>query len=422
MEELRQEFLIEAIAALENLQTQLKNQPLSEEFQREVFRRLHTLKGTSQTFDLSAAGKLAHEIENVLQAAKDNQLPQDENFIRLLQEGIELLLETFRSVRDKQKSISAAEYVKKIKQLIPDYSAAIGETFPENSLAFLPPNYLAQISAHEKNSLNQAVAGGKSFLLIEAGFDFADFDEKFKNIRRVLSERGEIIATFPSPKYGVQSKIGFQFFFVTGGETVEIEKILMPFGADLIFQNTARRFAADVKGILAQAVLTGEKTAQKLGKKVKFETAADEIQLSNRRLKLLSEALLHLVRNAVDHAIETEGKVKIELQNPENNLLVLRIADDGRGIDVEKIKMRAINQNLISPDRILSRSEALRLIFAHGFSTSETISEISGRGVGLDAVEDSVKKAGGEIRVESEAGKGTVFEIYLPKDEEGAEE
>jgi two-component system chemotaxis sensor kinase CheA len=182
------------------------------------------------------------------------------------------------------------------------------------------------------------------------------------------------------------------------------------------FQKSENDFGRDLKGVIEQAVVAGENAAHLLGKKVEFEIIAPDIELSGARLKNISEILLHLVRNAVDHAIKTDGKIKIEASSAPGETLLLRVADDGAGIDVEKIRDRAIAKNLISAGENLPKESLLKLIFAHGLSTSEQISEISGRGVGLDVVDNAVRNAGGEIEVESKAGQGTVFEIRLPRE------
>jgi two-component system chemotaxis sensor kinase CheA len=410
MDELRQEFLTEAILSLKNLQAKLRTEEISGNLEREIFRAFHTLKGTSQTFNFNVSGKLAHEIENLLQAKRDNQISANDAFTSLLKEGINLLLETFQRAQDKKEVAFPDDFAEKLRALIPNSSVAPAS---ESLSGIVPPNLLAQLSAHEKDSLTSAIAKGNLFYLIEAGFEFANFAEKFKDLRQILSESGEVIATFPSPKFALENKIGFQIFFVSSKDKNDIVKAVQPFGANLLFQNSENNFVNDLKGILAQAVLTGEKTAQILDKKIEFEIVADDIELSGKRLKLVSEILLHLVRNAVDHGIETRGKIKIELSNQKDALL-LRVADDGRGIDVEKIRAKAIAKNLISADEDLTKETLLKLVFAHGFSTSETVSDISGRGVGLDVVGDAVEKANGEIRLESETGKGTVFEIRLP--------
>ena len=130
---------------------------------------------------------------------------------------------------------------------------------------------------------------------------------------------------------------------------------------------------------------------------------------------MIFDVLVHLIRNAVDHAVESAGKIKINLGTEENNLR-LSVSDDGRGIDSEKIKAKAVEKYLVSAAENLTEQETLDLIFLPEFPTASKLTEISGRGIGLDAVKTAVEARGGKINVKSQSGKGTTFEIYLPKE------
>ena len=164
---------------------------------------------------------------------------------------------------------------------------------------------------------------------------------------------------------------------------------------------------------MSKVVAHGEDLANKFGKEIEFEISTDELSLSPEKLKLVFDVLLHLTRNAVDHAIEKKGRIEISVKADENGLH-LQIADDGNGVDLEKVKAKAIEKNLISADEILSEQATLDLIFQSEFSTASELTEISGRGVGLDVVKNTVEKADGTIIVKSQDSKGTTFEIFLP--------
>lgn len=412
MKNLRQEFLDESISGLENLHQKLSVEILSESLLRETFRFFHTLKGTSQTFNFNMPGRIAHELENLLQAAKDGQLPPDKNFIRLLREGTEILSETFRRDRDERENNFPNEFVQKLRNLIPDYSVAASEDFFDT----IPLEVLRQLTIEEKNSLAAAMLDAGKFYAVEVEFELSDFADKFRRLRDNLSAQSRIIATFPHSALSRKDKIGFRVFFVSRQNRQEIIELTKPFAENLTLADFKPDFAGDSTGVLAQAVAAGEKVARRFNKKIEFETTAEKIEISGKRLKLISAIFLHLIRNAVDHAIEKNGKIKIELLSKNDNLL-LRVTDDGRGLDAKKIKHQAVRKKMIAADADLTRQEIFNLIFNHGFSTAETVSEISGRGIGLDVVKDLTEKAGGEIRVESETGKGTIFEISLPKNE-----
>ncbi len=175
---------------------------------------------------------------------------------------------------------------------------------------------------------------------------------------------------------------------------------------------------------LERAARAGRQAARATGKEVAFEIAGGEVRLDKSLVEAISDPLLHLVRNAVDHGIETQerrasagknsrGAVRLEA-TAENDRVILKVTDDGRGIELESIARAAVRQGIIEAGQSVSRHQALRLIFRPGFSTAATVSTVSGRGVGLDVVERAVEQVGGEMRVWSEAHRGTTFEMIVP--------
>lgn len=179
-----------------------------------------------------------------------------------------------------------------------------------------------------------------------------------------------------------------------------------------------------LRATLERAARVGARVARGAGRDVEFETRGGSVRLDKSLAELLSEPLLHLLRNAVDHGIEgrderraagkpARGRICLEAA-ADGNRVVLRITDDGRGIDPERVTHAAQERGLISPDKQVSEQQALRLIFRPGFSTAEELSSVSGRGVGLDVVERAIEHVGGEMRVWSRKGEGTTFEMRVP--------
>jgi two-component system chemotaxis sensor kinase CheA len=175
---------------------------------------------------------------------------------------------------------------------------------------------------------------------------------------------------------------------------------------------------------LERVARAGRMAARTIGKEVVFETAGGEVRLDKTLVEAISDPLLHLVRNAVDHGIETPaeraltgksacGAVRLEAQ-ASGDRVVLKVTDDGRGIDLESVARAAIEHGIIEAGQSVTREQALRLIFRPGFSTAAVVSKMSGRGVGLDVVERAVEQIGGEMRVWSETGQGTTFEMIVP--------
>ncbi|HEX8638118.1 MAG TPA: ATP-binding protein, partial [Pyrinomonadaceae bacterium] len=215
----------------------------------------------------------------------------------------------------------------------------------------------------------------------------------------------------PSAKFAAQNKIGFQIVYASG-ET--IKAIVKDSAAKIIHQTRPPDFN-NLSGIVRQIAAHGEILAQRFDKNVDFALIVEAETPPPPILKIVFDALAHLVRNAVSHAFDRNGKITIEAKDAPNGL-VLKVSDDGKGLDAEKIRRAAIEKNLISNGDILSAKEITDLIFAPNFSTVERVSDVSGRGVGLDAVKALTENAGGEISVKSEAGAGTTFEIFLPVD------
>jgi two-component system chemotaxis sensor kinase CheA len=164
--------------------------------------------------------------------------------------------------------------------------------------------------------------------------------------------------------------------------------------------------------------------ARELGKSVSVEIAGRETQLDKAIVDRLADSIYHLLRNAIDHGIEmpdarrlagknARGKIKIEA-SLEGTRAVIAITDDGGGIDPVAVRERAVEAGLINGEEELSEEETLRLLLQAGFSTADYVSSVSGRGVGLDVVERTVHELGGEVRITSEKGRWTRFELAVP--------
>ncbi|MEM5948428.1 chemotaxis protein CheA [Spirochaetia bacterium 38H-sp] len=164
--------------------------------------------------------------------------------------------------------------------------------------------------------------------------------------------------------------------------------------------------------------------SRSLEKNINLIIEGQDTELDKSVIEDLLDPLIHCVRNSVDHGIETpterkkigkspEGTIVLRAKN-EGNLIVIEIIDDGKGIDVDAVRKRAIDRGLIHPNKVLSQVEAFNLIFEPGFSTAKKVTNVSGRGVGLDVVKKQIEKLNGSISVWSEKGAGTHFTIKLP--------
>jgi two-component system chemotaxis sensor kinase CheA len=179
-----------------------------------------------------------------------------------------------------------------------------------------------------------------------------------------------------------------------------------------------------VKSTLQKMSRIVRDTSKTLDKKVKLTLFGEETEIDKTVLEHLSDPLVHIVRNAVDHGLEsTEDRIKNgkdEVGNVsiralhEGNNLVIEISDDGSGIPADVIRRKAIEKGLIKENQTIPDEEMIQYIFHPGFSTKEQVTEVSGRGVGMDVVKTNIEKLSGEVKVKTELGKGSVFKVVLP--------
>jgi two-component system chemotaxis sensor kinase CheA len=257
----------------------------------------------------------------------------------------------------------------------------------------IPADIWNSLKQDQKHTVKQAISEGARLVLVEADFDVADFDREFPKLKESLSKTGEVISTLPRVDNQSPGKVNFRILYAQKGEATanspkpaidlqSFERAFEKFSAELI-----NLPAVSSEGVLQQVLRAGRAAALVTGKEVDFEVRGEEL-LDKR----LVEPLIHLVRNAVDHGIESGGKIVIEAAILDNQTKIT-VSDNGRGIDPSLIDQ----------------------IFNPGFSTAGKVSEISGRGVGLDAVKTALEEAGGTITVSSKVGHGSTFEIRLPE-------
>jgi len=164
--------------------------------------------------------------------------------------------------------------------------------------------------------------------------------------------------------------------------------------------------------------------ADRLGKDIALEIGGDSIELDKTVLERIGDPLVHLIRNSIDHGIELpevreaagkprQGRIQIAVEQ-RGDEVAIEISDDGRGLDAARIVARATERGLIAPGRNLSEDEIYRLIFLPGFSTAEQVSELSGRGVGMDVVVRTIQELGGDVQLRSQLGAGTTIALRLP--------
>jgi two-component system chemotaxis sensor kinase CheA len=290
--------------------------------------------------------------------------------------------------------------------------------FGELSLTQLTPAKVRDLRKDEQKasgevSTESAQTTSISSLTTHVRVELSKLDEIIAGAHEVLVETANALAlshTFnlqPSERELMSARAA-----AIRGRFVELEEQLI--GLRMV----------SVAQMLERAARAGRIAARATGKQVDFETSGGEVRLDKSLADAIADPLLHILRNAVDHGVESPSErkkigkrvralVRLEARG-EGNRVVLRVSDDGRGIDPLRITRAAAAQGIIEAGRLLTKQQALRLIFRPGFSTAISISNVSGRGVGLDVVERAVEQVGGELHVTSEQGAGTTFEVILP--------
>ncbi len=249
-------------------------------------------------------------------------------------------------------------------QQLSETSAALSETL---ATGLVPQDIWNSLKAHEKHALKQSINEGADIFVVDASFEVADFDREFQKLKEKLTGEGEVIAVAPSVESEHPEKIKFRI---------------------LCARTTPHGVA-----VLQRAVRAGQAAASALGKDIEFEVSGADLSIDESVWQVVANPLLHLVRNAVDHGIEHRGKITITAEKVSDKLKI-QVTDDGRGIDPQTI--------------------ASGLLFEPGFSTASQVSEISGRGTGLDAVKTTVEALSGSVQIESELGRGSTFTITVP--------
>lgn len=265
----------------------------------------------------------------------------------------------------------------------------------------VPAEVWNSLKQEQRHAVQQSLAEGARLFLVQASFDVADFDREFQELKKRLSETGEVISTSARIEKGQAGKINFQILVARMNPDEDADGILISgpvessrsgSGIEALercFEKLSAEFVSlPGGGVLQQAVQAGRAVALATGKEVDFEARGEDLELDES----IADAILHLVRNAVDHGIESRGKIIVEALKLDSEIRI-SVTDDGRGIDPSMIGR----------------------IFDPGFSTATKLSEISGRGVGLDAVKTAVAAAGGSITVTSKPNHGSTFQITLPR-------
>ena len=424
--ELLNDFILESREHLTSIELQLlalDQDPADSEAIHAIFRGFHTIKGMAGFLDLDAVREVAHEVETVLDLARNGRLPITPAVVDRILESKDYLNRCLVGVESALACGEVAPVVDNVDLLAAIRGLGAG-ALPEPASEPAPP------LAHDLVELARGLAGASQ----DAAADLSDAG----NESRVSGPRA---AEARSVKVDT-SKLDYLVDMV--GEMV-IAQSMVQHDPDLVLETKPRlaRNLSQLARITNEVQRTAmsmrmipigqlfQKTARmvrdlsrKAGKRVELELFGEDTELDRNIVEELADPLLHMVRNAVDHGIELpaeraqRGKsetARVTLKaGHQAGHIVVQVSDDGRGLDREKILRKATERGLIASGAQLSESEIFNLIFHPGFSTAEQVTDVSGRGVGMDVVRKRVQKLRGRIDVASAAGQGSTFLLRLP--------
>ncbi|MEM9158308.1 MAG: chemotaxis protein CheW [Verrucomicrobiota bacterium] len=484
--ELIRDLIIESVEGLDQYDQELLEFEKDENPERMnlIFRVIHTIKGTAGCLGLNKIEEVAHVGENLLTILRDGKLTINDPMISTLLELSDALKEMLDTLEktDGEGDTDYSELLRKLDELqkepapkeeeelvleeeieIEETPAAqqISETVDEGEGAFGLFEEDESSSAQTPSAENQAAESENPIQEAESSSEESDpgfglFDP--------AEEREE--APDPEVKQPAESKPKNTPLASTGPSVTEssirvdvdhLDKMMNMVGElvlarnQIIVNSTNYDESALQKASQRLNLITTElqesvmKTrmqpignvwtkfprivrdvSSELGKNVRLIMEGKDTDLDRTIIEAIKDPLTHIIRNSIDHGIESPEQRKA-VGKPEEGMLSLRayheggqviieIMDDGAGIDIEKVKAKAIEKNLIPASRAteLSEREAMNLIFAPGFSTAAKVSNVSGRGVGMDVVKTNIEKIGGSIDMQTQAGQGTTLNIKIP--------
>ncbi len=362
----------------------------------ELFRHAHSLKGMAATMGYSAITALAHVMEDQLSRVRSGELPTAPELVDLLLESADALTEMVSQVESGDETIpEAIELAERLARFTPDVQR--GDAPAKQDTAGSGP----QPATHHFRQSD-------SFKTVRV---------KTETLDRLVNITGELITN----RYRLVEctrRLGARDFENPIHQLTGLLRDLRDevFKARMLpFAFIAERFPRLVRDL-----------ARKQSKEITFHLEGREIELDRGILEELAEPLVHILRNAVDHGMETpdervaagkpyNGHIRLTLTRDKDHVDIVT-EDDGSGMDPERLKSKAVEKGLISAEQAseMSRQDAFMLVCAPGFSTAETVSDISGRGVGMDAVRTTVHSLGGVLIIQSETGRGSSFILRLP--------
>jgi two-component system chemotaxis sensor kinase CheA len=426
VDDLTKEFIAESQEGLDRMErclTELETRPGDAGLLGEIFRAVHTIKGTTGFLGFDRLEKLAHAGEHLLGSLRDGRLTVTSELISgllHLMDGLRAILALIEETGGEGTRSGDED-----SELIAELALLNGEMPPAN----VEPELL-----HTVIDTGEAAAGPTS----------ATDASKVSNTQSTPTAtvtNSERNGAGNDKTLRIDVDVLNRMMNLVGELVLTRNQMLQSDMAAANFPELARRLdsvTADLRETVMQARMQPvgnlfgkfprmvRDLARTCGRDVRIEFSGQETGLDKSLLEAIKDPLTHAVRNAVDHGIESpadrvlagkpaEGCVRLKAFH-QSGSVVIEVADDGAGIPMERVREKAIERNLVTAEQAagMSEREVLQLIFLPGFSTAAAVTTVSGRGVGMDVVRANVEKVGGSVEVESRRGEGTTLRLRVP--------
>ncbi len=451
MTEIVESFIVETKEIFEKLDVDLvemEKKPDDSELLNSIFRHFHTIKGTSSFLGLDKLTAVTHRGEDILNKLRKGEVKLNSNIMDSLLGAFDNIKNLLNCIEtNKNEDVDVEDIITELTNLISGFEN--GNQIPEKKEK--PKSQKKDRT--QKVKKEEAIVKSNEETTVEEDIIVEKKPEQLK------IEEKPPVENKPAPEIARKTENSIRVDVERLDELLNIVSELVlgrnrlsQVNSEFNLAHEGTKYSRDLSEVTKQMdLMTNElqlvvmKTRMvKIGKvfnkfprlvrdlsretkkQVELVIKGEETELDKTLIEEINDPLVHLIRNCMDHGIEMPDDRKVNGKNPigtitlsaqhEGNNIIISIEDDGKGIDPEKIKQKAISKGMISETRAneLSKQEALNLIFLPGFSTAEVVTNISGRGVGMDVVKTNVTKLRGIINIESSPGAGTKIIIKLP--------
>jgi two-component system, chemotaxis family, sensor kinase CheA len=408
--ELVGDFITESREHLSSIETHLltlEKNPEEKDAVHAVFRGFHTIKGLAGFLEFMPIRDVAHDVETLLDLARNEKLTISGPVVDIVLESVDYLKQALQVIEASIQADSSRTMADN-RQLLARLQQLVNEELQDPPAVDSTPA-LAQLSTtlHSANATVEPV-GDVAAAIIRVQTAKLDYLMDMVGemvITQSLIHHNPVMSSLQNPQLLADLS---QLARITS-EVQRTTMAMRMMTVGTVFQRSSRM----VRDL-----------SRKANKKVQLQISGEETEVDKTIAEELTDPLLHTVRNACDHGIESPEERIAAGKNPEaciklaayhqGGQIVIEISDDGRGLDREKIFHKAVQKGLIEPHAALSEQEIFNLIFEPGFSTAAQITELSGRGVGMDVVRRNIQKLRGRIDIQSKIGQGTTFFLKLP--------